>query len=430
MTKFVSIHAAVNTLSASSKNNKPIQNQNEEHLETTIEKRRSFTQLQISLAFFSFILIGANDGAFGVLIPGIRTHYGIDKATVGLLFLMQTVGYLIAAFNTGLLVEKLGNRRFLILGVVCFLLGAGALSLMLPFDVVLVTMLLLGFGVAIIDAGLNAYIAAMPRNAALLNYLHAFYGGGALLGPLVASTILAIRWGWNSVYFVWMAMSLILLIGFRLIFQKDKNIPRLEDVVQREGNILITTLKLPIVWITAFFLLVYVGAEVSIGSWVYSLLTEERHNSILYSGWLVSGYWTGLTLGRVALARVALRIGNMRLVQCCLVGAIIGALIFWLAPLYLVSAFGLCLIGFSFGPIYPITISFLSDKVSHRVLPGAVGFLASLGSIGGAMFPWLEGVLAQRVGLWSLMPLVILLTIAMICLWQLLQFRSNSADVS
>jgi fucose permease len=93
-------------------------------------------------------------------------------------------------------------------------------------------------------------------------------------------------------------------------------------------------------------------------------------------------------------------------------------------PLYPVSAFGLCLLGFSFGPIYPITISFLSNKVSNRILPGAVGFLASLGSIGGAMFPWLTGILAQRIGLWSLMPLVILLTLAMICLWQLLQVRS------
>src|SRR2546421_448959 len=325
----------------------PVRNQNQEHLETTVENRSRFAQLQIGLAFFAFILIGANDGAFGVLIPSLRTHYGIDKATVGLLFLMQTIGYLIAAFNTGLLVEKLGNRRFLILGTLSFLLGALALSLMAPFGIVLVTMLLLGFGVAIIDAGLNAYSAGMPRNAALLNYLHAFYGTGALLGPLIASTILTIRWGWNSVYFVWIGMSLILLVGFRLIFEKDQSSQRSEEATQSEGNILVTTLRLPIVWIAAFFLL-----------------------------------------------------------------------------LYPVSACGLCLLGFSFGPIYPITISFLSNSVSHRLLPGAVGFLASLGSIGGAMFPWLTGILAQRVGLWSLMPLVILLTLAMICLWQLLQVRS------
>lgn len=352
-------------------------------------------------------------------------HYGINKATVGLLFFMQTVGYLVAAFNTGLLVEKLGNRRFLLLGVLCFLLGAVALALILPFDIVLITMLLLGFGIAIIDAGLNAYIASLPRNAALLNYLHAFYGTGALLGPLVASTILAIRWGWNSIYFLWIGISLLLLIGFRLIFEQGQNNQEAGTVDQLRGNILVNTLKLPVVWMAALFLLVYVGAEISVGIWVYSLLTEERHFSILFSGWLVSGYWLGLTLGRVTLARVALRIGNERLVQCCLIGAIVAALVFWLVPLYPVSAFGLCLLGFSFGPIYPITISFLSSHVSQRILPGAVGFLASLGSIGGALFPWFAGVLAQRVGLWSLMPLAILLALMMLCLWQLLQVRSH-----
>ena len=165
-------------------------------------KHLRLAQLQVGFAFSAFILIGANDGALGVLIPSMRLHYGVDKATIGLLFLFQTIGYLIAAFNSGLLVEKLGNRRFLVLGVTSFLLGVGALSLMPFYVIVLIMMLPLGFGVAIIDAGLNIYIASMPRNAPLLNYLHAFYGTGALLGPVIASAFLAMRWGWNSVYTV------------------------------------------------------------------------------------------------------------------------------------------------------------------------------------------------------------------------------------
>lgn len=68
------------------------------------------------------------------------------------------VQFLAAAFNSGLLVEKLGNRRFLMLGVLAFLLDVGTLSLKLPFVIVLIMLLPLGFGVAIIDAGLNAYI--------------------------------------------------------------------------------------------------------------------------------------------------------------------------------------------------------------------------------------------------------------------------------
>src|SRR6266567_2772757 len=315
-------------------------------------KRLSLAQLQVGFAFSAFILIGANDGALGVLIPSMRMHYGVDKATISLLFLFQTVGYLIAAFNSGLLVEKLGNRRFLVLGVASFLLGVGALSLMPQFMVILIMMLPLGFGVAIIDAGLNIYIASMPRNAALLNYLHAFYGTGALLGPVIASAFLAMRWGWNSVYIVWIGTSVVLLIGFQLVF-KDQNISLQENVTTKpKSNVLVAALSVPIVWVAALFMLIYVGAEVSVGSWSYSFLTEERHASILLAGWMVSGYWIGLTLGRLTLARVALRVGSERLIQGCLVGVVVGVLLVWLLPFYAVSAVGLGLMGFSFGPIY------------------------------------------------------------------------------
>ena len=46
------------------------------------------------------------------------------------------------------------------------------------------------------------------------------------------------------------------------------------------------------------FLFAYVGIEVSLGSWAFTFLTEERHEAELISGWTVSGYWLGLTVGR------------------------------------------------------------------------------------------------------------------------------------
>jgi len=392
-------------------------------------KRLKIAELQVGLAFFAFVLIGANDGAFGVLIPSLQMQYGVDKATIGLLFLVQSIGYLVAAFSSGLLIEKLGNRRFLMLGVVSFLFGVGSLALMLPFMIVLITMLSLGLGVGIIDAGINAYIASMPRNTARLNYLHAFYGIGALLGPLIASALLAVRWGWNSVYVVWIGMSLVLLIGFHLVF-KQQNIAPSEEVAAPRSNVLVAALRVPVVWIAALFLLIYVGAEVSVGIWSYSFLIEERHTSILFAGWMVSGYWLGLTLGRLALARVTLRVGSTRLIQCCLVGVVIGVLLVWLVPIYPVSAIGLVLIGFSFGPIYPTTIALISNRVSARILPSAIGFMVSLGSIGAAVFPWFAGMLAEHVGLWSLMPYVMVLTAVMVCLWQALQVRPHIPHIS
>src|SRR5260370_21968482 len=86
-------------------------------------------RMHLILAFLAFILIGANDGALGVLIPSMRAFYHIDNVTISWLFLMSTIGYLTASFNNGLLMEKLGERRFLLLGVAIFMLSVGLFSL-------------------------------------------------------------------------------------------------------------------------------------------------------------------------------------------------------------------------------------------------------------------------------------------------------------
>jgi len=187
-------------------------------------------RIQLAVAFFAFILIGANDGATGVLIPSLRAQYGIDKATVGLLFLSAVLGYLIAAFNSGPLVGKLGIRLFLLVGVGSFLTSAIVLSTIPPFWVALLILLPLGFGGALLDAGLNAYIAGLPRNTALLNYLHAFYGTGALLGPILASTILAVGLTWNFVYVTWIFMSVVLFVAVMISFKR-------RTVTMQEGQV-------------------------------------------------------------------------------------------------------------------------------------------------------------------------------------------------
>lgn len=379
------------------------------------------------LAYGAFILIGANDGAVGVLLPSFQQYYAVDKATISLLFLAGTTGYLCAAFSTGLLVERLGQRRFLLLGVGLFLGGAAVFSSEPPFVGIIVLLVAMGFGVAIIDAGLNAYIAALPDNTALLNYLHAFYGLGALIGPLVAAGILALAWGWNAVYLVWVAISTVLLVGLAVVFRGSP--PHVREAGGGAG-LFMQTLRLRVVGLAAGFLLVYVGAEVSLGQWSYSLLTEERGEATLSAGWMVSGYWMGLTVGRVVLGRVAARLGNRRLIQWCLAGVVAGVGIVWLEPGSLGAAVGLWLAGFSLGPIFPTTIAMLSDLVPARLLAGAVGFVASAGSIGAALFPWIAGNLAEGIGLWMLLPYVMVLTVAMLLLWVALQGqRAGKAEL-
>ncbi|MBE3558752.1 MAG: MFS transporter [Ktedonobacteraceae bacterium] len=382
-------------------------------------KKLNRKTLHVAISFAAFLMIGANDGALGVILPSISTHYHVDHATVGLLFFASTIGYFIASFASGPLAVGLGTRNFLLLASLIFLLATGILSLAPPFVLLLVAALLLGSGIALIDAGLNAYIAGLPHNTALLNYLHAFYGAGAWLGPVVASGLLALQFTWNNVYLVWGGMSLLLLFSIAPVF--ESRTPAQAREAKQEGNLLAITLRHRAVWLAAFFLLVYVGSEVSLGNWSYSFLTEERRGAALISGWMVSGYWFGLTLGRLVLGRVGQAIGNRQLIQICLGGVVAGLLLVWLFPQQPVEALGLWLTGFCLGPLFPTTIALMSTLVSSRILPGAVGFMTSLGSMGGALFPWLAGNLAQHIGLWSLLPYIIALSAVMLAIWGLLQ---------
>ena len=385
--------------------------------------QRNITQTAryaIGISFFAFILIGINDGAVGVLLPEMQTTYHTGKDTISLLFLAGTFGYFIASFNNGLLLNKLGNRRFLLLATVIMGLGFALLSSRPPFFLLLLGIVPIGFGVAMLDAGLNSYIARQPDNAAQLNYLHAFYGTGALLGPLVASGFLALGWVWNSVYFVWIGMAILVFVGISFAFPRREKVSHKEEQ-KAGGNVLLLALRQRVVWVAAIFLLFYVGTEVSLGIWSFSFLIQERHGQILFSGWIVSGYWIGLTLGRLLLGRIAKRIGNRRLIEACLSGVVVGMLLMGVVPQLPVAAFALFLTGFSLGPIFPTTIALMSDTLPSRIVPSAIGFIASLGSMGAALLPWIAGNLAQHFGIWILLPYVVVLTAIMLVLWVIMQ---------
>lgn len=384
-------------------------------------------RIHLVLAFCAFILIGCNDGTLGVLIPSIRSYYQIDAVTISWFFFTTIIGYLTASFNNGLLTAKLGERRFLLLGTAVFSLGVGLLSLRPPFALFLCAGVVLGSGTGMIDAGLNSYIASLPGNARLLNFLHAFYGAGALLGPLVASSLLALSLGWQATYMVWLTMALLILLGLWFAFKRREQAAK--QVASGEGgNLLSATLRLRVVWLAAFFLLFYVGTEVGLGNWSYSFLTLSRSGPALFSAWVVSGYWCGLTLGRLVLANLAPRLGVRRLITLCLGGVMLGLVLAWVLPGVWGAAIGLCLVGFSLGPLFPTAIALMPQLVSARLLPSAIGFLACLGSAGGALFPWLAGNIVQHVGYWSLLPFALVLTVGMAGLWAMLNRQTAAAN--
>ncbi len=391
---------------------------------TSKETSHSFSfRWQVGLAFLVFSAIGAQDSAIGVLIPAISNHYGVGKGIVSLLLLWGSAGYLIAAFNSGFLIRQLGQHRFLLLGMSAIIIGAFSISIVPPFAVLMLSFFFTGLGIAALDIELNAYIAILPRSTTLLNYLHAFYGVGALFGPIIVSTTLVINLTWNYVYSLWLILGLLFFFAIALAYKKQDAVPdsQSQDEMQEKTSSMTKVSRLPVTWIVTLFLFLYLGTEVSLGTWMYSFLTEQRQQPMLFSAWIVSGYWMGLTLGRIVLAKLASWLTERVAIQICVIGTLLGILLTWLIPIDIVSAIGLCLTGFCLGPIFPTTIALMPHFFSQRLLATAIGVVTSLSGLGRVFFPWLSGNLAQAFGLWIILPSALALTAMMFTLWMLLR---------
>jgi MFS family permease len=127
------------------------------------------------------------------------------------------------------------------------------------------------------------------------------------------------------------------------------------------------------------------------------------------AGWGVSGYWLGLTAGRLVLGPLADRVGldAAALVGACIAGTVVCAAAVWLVPVTAIA--GLALLGFCFGPMYPTMVAVVPRLVPAGLEATAIGILVGVSVVGGAAFPWLAGTIAQRLGAWSLFPYAIVL---------------------
>ena len=384
-------------------------------------------RLRAALAFASFVVIGLLGGSTGVVLPAQSTEYELTKTVIGLLFFAFSVGYVVAGAVIGAVMHRLGVRGTLLAGTATFGVAAAICGLRPPYPVLLAVTAFLAIGIGTIDACLNAYLSGLPGSTVLLNLLHAFYGVGALIGPLLAAALLAAGRSWGAVYLVFAVLTVPLLAAFAAWYPPGTGSAVAVPEGVRPGS-LSTAVRRAGVVLAALFLAGYVGVEVSVGNWGYSYLTQYREHGPLLAGWVVSGYWFGFTLGRFLMGAVAARyrLGPAVLTYACLVGMLAFGAFTWLVPGTAGTVAGFFLLGLFIGPVFPLTIAIVPQLAPAWLVPTAIGLLVGVSVAGGAFFPWLAGTLAQHAGLGTLFPFVVVLCAALIVVWWQVVHRARA----
>lgn len=175
----------------------------------------------------------------------------------------------------------------------------------------------------------QVFCANLANNTVLLGLYQGSYGVGGVVGPLIATALVSRGYVWSRFYFVELGLA---SLNFCLLpwtfwnYEVEAEAlppaqPRQQTEIQpkanglrRRMNAARTLLSNRPTVLGAVFIFAYQGAEVAISGWIISFLVQFRHGSPDKVGYVTSGFWAGITIGRLSLSFLAHRIGERRFV--------------------------------------------------------------------------------------------------------------------
>ncbi len=373
------------------------------------------------LAFLAFVSLGLPDGLLGVSWPSISDGFEVSLDSLGLLVTFQTAGYLLSSFLGGRLLRVMSIGNVLVLSTLAAATALLGISITVSWPLLLGFGFLLGAGGGAVDAGLNAYGAA-HFSARILNWLHACFGVGTTLGPLIATTVLGSGNLWRWSYVIVGAAQLVLAATFFVHRRRWTTVADLSDAPAPPVTVARTreTLRRPAVWLGMLAFFAYSGVEFVTGQWSYTLLTLQRGLPVTTAGLLVSLYWASLMAGRVLFGIVADRVPLARTLRGCIASSVVGALLFWLEPTPVVSYLGLMLVGFSLAPVFASLISLTPRRVGAAHADNAIGFQIASAGLGGAGITAAVGLVAANAGLEAIGASIAVLALVLLAVYEAL----------
>ncbi|EJD07346.1 MFS general substrate transporter [Fomitiporia mediterranea MF3/22] len=345
-----------------------------------------------------------------------------------------SIGIVIRATSNVYLNEILSFGKVLVLGALAQVLGYALMAPALPFLAFCIAFFINGWGYPFNntnnhskDAQSNRFVARLSENSsAKMGTMHAIYGFGAVCSPFATTQFAQMPRHWSYHFIISTGIAIINTIFLLLTF-KGKTMDAATEQGTSEDSKYKQIMTQKVVHPLAFFSLVYVG-------WTISYLQKHRGGGSS-SGYVSTGFFggtffflvqesiirsvlaEGLTLGRVLLVWVDEKVGEHLIIYIYILAALGLELVVWLAPNLIADAVAVSFVGFILGPMYPILMNEAGRLIPQWLLTGSIGWIASFGCAGSAIFPFATGALAERFGIVSLQPLLVVLYGVLFALW-------------
>ena len=331
--------------------------------------------LLLVVIYIVFISLGLPDSLFGASWPVIHLDYGINESFASFYGIITGACTGGVSFISGKLIRKFGTGKVTLISTMLTVAGLFIMSFAPNIVIMMLGAVVLGYGAGVIDTALNNFVS-LHYKSQHMNWLHACWGVGVTISPLIMSAFLSTDTGsWRNGYRVVALLQLSIGIIIALTLNKWKVVKEnfsQEDSTEAQKS-LIEILKIKGVATSILSQGLYCSMEFTIGTWgasylvnVYALKPDEA------AKW-ISLYFCGIMIGRIISGFISMKTTDNTMICGGIAVSGLGMILLAL-PLGEISFFGLLLIGVGFGPIFPSVLHSVPDRFGTEYSADITGF--------------------------------------------------------
>lgn len=349
-----------------------------------------------------------------ILIPFVKELFDFGYAQAALVQFCFFGAFALMAIPSAKILEKVGYKKGIALGL--SIMGVGALlfypaSKIVYYPLFLGALFVLATGVTMLQVAANPYVAVLGPSktaASRLNLAQGFNSVAKIIAPIFGSTLIltgmeglpkAEQASAVQLPYIGLAIALFLLAGVFSFL----NLPDMKDLdSQNEENQIVHSKKsiweFPHLLLGALAIFMYVGAEVSVASFMTSFLGEDYIAGLKpeNAGKYLSFYWGGLMIGRFVGAAVLQKVASNKLlgIMSLLAMILLAVGIFstgWFA------AWAIILVGFCNAIMWSNIFTLSIDGLGKLTSQGSGLLVTAI--VGGAILPLIQGLIADNIGL-------------------------------
>ncbi len=366
--------------------------------------------LLLAVIYLIFISLGLPDSLLGSGWPVMHKVFNVPSSYAGFVYMSIAFMTIISALLSPKLIKRLHTKWIIIGSIFLTVLGLLGFSFCSQYYMLFLFAVPYGLGAGAIDASINHYVAN-NYSGSVMNFLHCFYGVGAVISPNIMA--IALKYAhWNEGYrwtsFVQIGILFICLLSLPLwkktskaasIDEENKELAGIRETIKRPGVIFT---------LIAFF--AYCSGEATCFLWTSSYFagtkTGMSKELIASFGSLIFG---GLMLGRIISGSVSNKLGDRLLIRAGIIIELIGITLVALPfPGYIIDAIGFLIIGTGMGPVYPAIQHMAPVNFGKKYSASAIGLQMASAYTGTTFMPMVFGQLQEHLGI-AIMPFYVLL---------------------